>query len=190
MISLRWIIKSSVFGEELYWNWSKIQQKVFWKIIWKSKIKRVNKSSLFKSKNDQTKESSRILLRICFILFSVNSDYYIKRDRLKTLLLKLSFVFKDDKADENIVILGLFCIRIILLKMNSDILNNFFGFLWSPIIFLIEKLINQDSFNKNRTKVYLAALKVLELMSFKDIKIFNLTKWAFFFDCNLKRLWS
>ena len=42
-----------------------------------------------------------------------------------------------------------------------------------------------DSNNKNR--VTLAALKLLELISCKDIDEFNLHKWAFLIESNLKR---
>ena len=80
----------------------------------------------------------------------------------------------------NLVILILFGIRIILLRLSKRTLDLHFKFLWRWIVFLLEKMINSKKWDINdRNRVTLAALKLLELISYKDIDEFNLHKWAF-----------
>ncbi len=56
--------------------------------------------------------------------------------------------------------------------------------MWSSILFLLDKMIKSKKYgNESKShEIIIAALKLLELISFMDIEEFNLHRWAFIFE--------
>ena len=108
------------------------------------------------------------------------------------MLEKLKEVLKDENVHPNLIILILFSIRILLLRLSKETLNSLLKSLWPSILFLLEKMILSKKWTKkdDKKKIIIAALKLIELISCKDIEEFNLHRWAFLFECKIIRLWS
>lgn len=123
--------------------------------------------------------------RICFIIYSGEIEKYLDKNRLKIMLEKIKEVLKDENVHPNLVIMILFSIRILLLRLSKETLNSLLKSLWPSILFLLEKMILSHKMTKKdeKKKIILAALKLIELISCKDIEEFNLHRWAFLFEC-------
>lgn len=117
-------------------------------------------------------------------------EKYINKDRLKVLLEKIKNVLKDETTHPNLIILILFSIRILILRLKRETLNGLFKTMWPAILFLLEKMICSNKWDKKSQNhnIILAALKLLELISCTDIEEFNLHRWAFLFERRLTRL--
>jgi hypothetical protein len=128
--------------------------------------------------------------RICFIIYSGVIDKYLDQNRLKIILEKIKEVLKDENVHPNLIILILFSIRIFLLRLSKEILDSLLKSIWPSILFLLEKMILSKKLQKkdDKKKIIIAALKLIELISCKDIEEFNLHRWAFLFECKLNRL--
>lgn len=106
------------------------------------------------------------------------------------LLEKIKTVLRDESTHPNLIILILFSIRILILRLKRETLNGLFKTMWPAILFLLEKMIRSNKWDKksHNHNIILAALKLLELISCTDIEEFNLHRWAFLFERWLTRL--
>ena len=98
--------------------------------------------------------------------------------------MKIKEVLRDEEVHPNLIILVFFSLRILILRLKQETLDNLFKSMWPSILFLLEKMIKQKKL-KDQSKqheIIIAALKLLELISFTDIEEFNLHRWAFLFD--------
>ena len=146
-------------------------------------FEQVNFSSLFRTKITENKLRIKSLQRICFILFSSEKEKYINKKKLKLFLEKIREVLKDETVHPNLIIMILFSLRILILRLKKDTLNNLFKSMWPSILFLLDKLIKSTKWEITKNnEIVIAALKLLELISFTDIEEFNLHRWAFLFE--------
>lgn len=146
-------------------------------------FEQVNFSSLFRTRMTENKLRIKSFQRICFILFSGEREKYINKKKLKLFLEKIREVLKDETVHPNLIIMILFSLRILILRLKKDTLNNLFKSMWPSILFLLDKLIKSTKWEKTKNnEIVIAALKLLELISFTDIEEFNLHRWAFLFE--------
>ena len=69
--------------------------------------------------------------------------------------------------------------------MSLNTLNEVFRKIWPTLITLIMSIFAKAKENKGNLKVMLEALKLLELISIKNIEEFYLYQWIFIYDCSL-----
>lgn len=74
-------------------------------------------SSIFTKESSETKKKIKSFERICFILYAGEKDRYNKR--LVDLVEKIADVIKNADAPQPVLILILFCIRIVILRTSS-----------------------------------------------------------------------
>lgn len=80
-----------------------------------------------------------------------------------------------------LIILVFFTLRILILRLKQETLNDLLKSMWSSILFLIDEMICSKKDYKQE-EIFIAALKLLEMISYADIDEFNLHRWAFIFD--------
>lgn len=147
-------------------------------------------TSFFSKESTENKKRIKSFKRICFIIWSGEIDKYTDK-QLASLLDKISEVIRNsEKAHPSLLILILFCIRILILRMSQNNLNTLFSQIW-PI--LITLLIWIYQYNKSRgvagrdtqiknPNLLLAGLKFIELLSIMQIEQFYQHQWMFVFD--------
>lgn len=81
----------------------------------------------------------------------------------------------------SLVVSILLLMRILVLKLKSENLNDLFKSLWSSILFLLEKVINKQG-APNQDQVLISSLKLIDLISELNLEEFNLFRSAFLVD--------
>lgn len=99
--------------------------------------------------------------RVCFIIYSGKVDKY--ENRLRTVLESLNEVMKQENPSPALLVLILFCIRILLMRLSALSLNKLFRSVWPSLITLLIQIFRRDRAIKS-TNLQLAALKVIELI--------------------------
>jgi len=89
---------------------------------------------------------------------------------------------KQEEAAPALLILILFCIRILLMRLSVITLNKIFRSVWPSLITLLIQIFKKDKAQKN-PNLLLAALKVIDLVHALEIEDFMLHRWIFLFDC-------
>ena len=144
-------------------------------------LEKVNFSSVFSSKTTENKLRVKSFQRICYIIFSGKKEKFIDKEKLKVFLIKIKEVLKDQKVHPYLIILIFFTLRILILRLKQETLNDLLKSMWSSILFLIDEMICSKKDYKQE-EIFIAALKLLEMISYADIDEFNLHRWAFLFD--------
>lgn len=70
---------------------------------------------------------------------------------------------KQDNPSPALLILILFCIRILLMRLSTISLNKLFRSVWPSLITLLIQIFKKEKASKN-LNLQLAALKVIELI--------------------------
>ena len=143
-------------------------------------MKNIDFKGVFVFRDTENKKRMKCFLRICFIIYSGDAEKYIDKRALKTLLEKIKNLLKEEKTDPRLTILILFSLRILIMRLQKSTLNELFKTIWPSIIFLLRKLIKSK--NETNEGIFLASMKLLELISSTDIEEFNLHKWSFMFE--------
>jgi hypothetical protein len=89
---------------------------------------------------------------------------------------------KQDDASPALLILILFCIRILLMRLSAVSLNKLFKSVWPSLITLLIQIFKRDRSGRP-CSLQLAALKVIELIHAMGLEEFMLHRWIFVFDC-------
>ena len=92
-------------------------------------------SSFFSKETTETKKKIKSFERICFILYAGAKDKYTSK--LEALLQKIVDVIKGTETSQPVLILILFCIRIIILRTSNEALTKLLSDLWPRILFLL-----------------------------------------------------
>lgn len=164
--------------------WSQIIEKYLSEInpdILNNYLEKINFSSMFSSRNTENKLRIKSFQRICFIIFSGNKEKFIDKEKLKIFLVKIKEVLKDKNVHPYLVVLIFFTLRILILRLKQETLNDLMKSMWSSILFLIDKMITDEKMNK-QDEIFIAALKLLELISYSDSEEINLHRWSFLFE--------
>ena len=143
-------------------------------------MKNIDFKGVFVFRNTENKKRMKCFLRICFIIYSGDAEKYIDKRALKTLLEKIKNLLKEEDSDPRLVVLILFSLRILIMRLQQSTLNELFRTIWPSIIFLLRKLIKSKT--QTDEGIFLASMKLLELISSTDIEEFNLHKWSFMFE--------
>jgi hypothetical protein len=143
-------------------------------------MKNIDFKGVFVFRDTENKKRMKCFLRICFIIYSGDAEKYIDKRALKTLLEKIKNLLKEENTDPRLTILILFSLRILIMRLQKATLNELFRTIWPSIIFLLRKLIKSK--NEKNEGIFLASMKLLELISSTDIEEFNLHKWSFMFE--------
>lgn len=143
-------------------------------------MKNIDFKGVFVFRNTENRKRMKCFLRICFIIYSGDAEKYIDKRALKTLLEKIKNLLKEEDSDPRLTILILFSLRILIMRLQQSTLNELFRTIWPSIIFLLRRLIKSKS--EQNDGIFLASMKLLELISSTDIEEFNLHKWSFMFE--------
>lgn len=100
-------------------------------------LHKVNFSSLFARRDVETKTRIKSFERVCFIIFSGEVDKYMTKTKIKALLEQIKDVIKDEKAHTSLLILILFCLRVLILRLSSHNLNELFRNIWPILLTLL-----------------------------------------------------
>jgi hypothetical protein len=79
----------------------------------------------------------------------------------------------------------LFSMRVLILRLSLTTLNEVLRKIWPTLITLIMSIFTKAHESKGNLKVMLEALKLIELISIKNIEEFYLYQWIFIYDCKL-----
>jgi len=149
-------------------------------------------SSYFANESHENKKRVKNFKRVCFIVFSGDVDQYYSR--LSPLLDKISEVLKTQESQHpSLLVLVYFCLRVLILKLSSQNLNNLFRHIWPMIltgliqIFTVVKENNYISVRQNNNSaknpnLLLAAMKIIETLSITGLDQFYFHQWMFVFD--------
>lgn len=100
---------------------------------------------------------------MCFVIYSGKIDKY--EGKLATVLLFLNEVMKEENSSPALLILMLFCIRILFMRLSQTSLNKMFKSIWPGLISILIQIFNFKDKKKNKNiNLILAALKVIELI--------------------------
>jgi len=136
--------------------------------------------SLLFNRDADTKQKIKSFERICFVIYSGDRDRY--QGKLMFLLEKMGEVIKNaESSPPSLLILVLFCVRILILRLSSVTLNELFRNIWPHLLTLLIQIFNHKNTNKSPNLV-LAALKLIELMSIVGMEEFYGNQWVFLFD--------
>ncbi len=72
----------------------------------------------------------------------------------------LNEVMKEEKPSPALLILILFCIRILFVRLSQASLNRLFRYIWPGLITLLIDIFTKENLSKN-TNLLLAGLKVI-----------------------------
>lgn len=114
--------------------------------------------NIFTKKAEATRQKIKSLKRVCFIIYAGKVDRY--ENKLRTVLESLNEVMKQEDASPALLILILFCIRILLMRLSSISLNKLFKSVWPSLITLLIQIFKKSRVPKPCT-LQLAALKVI-----------------------------
>lgn len=108
-------------------------------------------SYFFAKDNDDNKKRIKSFERICFVIFSGDRDRFTKK--LWTLIEKISEVIKSDNVHPSLLILILFCVRILILRLSSTQLSELFRNIWPMLLTLLIQIFNKHKEGPANTKV-------------------------------------
>jgi hypothetical protein len=95
------------------------------------------------------------------VIYAGRVDKY--ENKLRTVLESLNEVMKQDNPAPALLILILFCIRILLMRLSAISLNKLFRSVWPSLITLLIQIFRRDHAVKN-VNLQLAGIKVIELV--------------------------
>ena len=141
-------------------------------------------SSFFTTKHKESQYRIRSFQRICFLIYSGGVEQVLNKKHLMLILEKIKGVLKESKLDPRIIIMILFCLRILILRQDKKTLDDLFRNIWPSVLFMLElMLVSKKLRAKNKkNNILLATLKLLEIISCMDIDEFNLHRWTFLFQ--------
>lgn len=143
-------------------------------------LAKVSAFSFFFSKDTETKQKIKAFERICFIIYSGERDKY--HNKLVMLLEKMAEVIKNaESSHPSLLILILFCVRILILRLSPSTLNDLFRHIWPILLTLLMQIFNKKN-TQNYPNLILAALKLIELMTVIQLEEFYINQWVFLFD--------
>ncbi|KRX02740.1 Armadillo-type fold [Pseudocohnilembus persalinus] len=186
-----------IFNKDNFFNQSKQTMKYWSKIIdqvlscdklndqFTEYLSKLTLTGSFFSK-ESTINNTRIksFKRVCFIIFSGTQDQY--SNKLKALLDKISEVIKNaEQVHPSLLILILFCIRILILRLSNANLKELFKQIWPMLITILIQIYGSASEVRPEHKnpnLLLAGLKLIEILSISQFDEFQLHQWIFVFD--------
>ncbi|EGR29985.1 n-terminal domain protein [Ichthyophthirius multifiliis] len=186
----------SIFNKDNFFSCSKENLKYWGKIInwliqydkmhdlfteYLSKVTLI--SSFFSKEQNENKKRIKAFKRVCFIVFAGEKDKYATK--IQQLLDKISEVIKNsENAHPSLLILILFCIRILILRLSPSNLNELFQTIWPMLLTLLIQIYSKPTPGQQQKKdaLMLAGLKVIELLSMIELDEFYLHQWMFAFD--------
>lgn len=117
------------------------------------------------------------------MIYSGAKDAY--KNKLRSLLEKIMDVLKDPNAHPNLLILVMFCFRILILRLSSQTQVELFRNIWATLLSFLINVFDKHKFpiEKHVNLIY-SALKLIEMLSFVQLEEFYLHQWIFVFDCN------
>lgn len=142
-------------------------------------------SSFFSKEHTENKRRIKSFNRICFIIYSGSKDFYTKK--LHQLIDKISEVIKNaETAHPSLLVLILFCIRVLILRLSSKNLEELFSKIWPMLLTLLLQIFSPQRVGQKQeiknTNLLVAGLKLIELMSVAQIDEFYMHQWMFIFD--------
>ena len=106
------------------------------------------------------------------MIYSGERDKY--QTKLRILLEKMSEVIKNaENSPPALLILIMFCIRILILRLQSTTLAELFRNIWPMLLSLLITIFNKKNTQKNPNLI-LSALKLIELISIEGLEEFYL----------------
>lgn len=76
--------------------------------------------------------------------------------------------------------------RVLILRLSLATLNEVLRKIWPILITLMMTIFTRAHESKGNLKVMLEALKLIELISIKNIEEFYLYQWIFIYDCRTR----
>lgn len=114
---------------------------------------------MFTGKAESTRLKIKSFERICFIIYAGKVDQY--ENKLRSLLESLNDVMKEGETSHPaLLILILFCIRILIIRLSQNVLNKMFKTIWPSLMTLLMQIFERRKIARNPNLI-LAGLKVI-----------------------------
>jgi len=100
------------------------------------------------------------------------------------LLGKIGEIIKnagESTSDPGLLILVLFCLRILIVRLSKSSLDALFRQIWPILLTLLIQIFNKKN-SENNPNLILSALKLIEVIQICDIEEFYINQWIFLFD--------
>jgi len=142
-------------------------------------------SSFFSNENVENKRRIKSFERICFMIYCGDRDKYSKK--LGSLIEKMSKVIKStETAHPALLILILFCLRILILRLSAITLNHLLSNIWPIVLTLLIQIFQRSKSgfqnNQRNPNLILAGLKLMEMISIMQLESFYVHEWLFVYD--------
>lgn len=90
-------------------------------------------------------------------------------NKLRSLLESLNDVMKEGETSHPaLLILILFCIRILIIRLSQNVLNKMFKTIWPSLMTLLMQIFERRKVSRNPNLI-LAGLKVVELVTAMEL---------------------
>jgi len=99
-------------------------------------------AGFFQKEGTENKRKVKAFKRICFVIFYGAKDKY--KDHLRLLLDRIADVIKStDNSHSSLLILILFCLRILILRLSQSNLNDLFKQIWPMLLTLLIQIYSK-----------------------------------------------
>ncbi|KAI8919962.1 Dopey, N-terminal-domain-containing protein [Powellomyces hirtus] len=140
------------------------------------RISAVPSTTLFMSKEQETMIRAQSVRRLSFAIFSGPTDQYVPK--LPSIQEKLVDIFKSGSGP--MVVEAYLCLRVLLCRVTSHHLSNFWPTMLTELIQTIERhVVSSDADKTADTAAFLAACKFLDMVLVLQIEAFQWHQWIF-----------
>jgi len=106
-------------------------------------LNKVYFTALFKSKDSENKIRIKSFERVCFIIYSGEKDKFMNIHKIQQLLTKIKQVLQEEDVNNALIILILFCLRILILRLGAATLNEVFRNIWPILLTLLIQIFDK-----------------------------------------------
>ncbi|TPX60422.1 hypothetical protein PhCBS80983_g01815 [Powellomyces hirtus] len=140
------------------------------------RISAVPSTTIFMSKEQETMIRAQSVRRLSFAIFSGPTDQYVPK--LPSIQEKLVDIFKSGSGP--MVVEAYLCLRVLLCRVTSHHLSNFWPTILTELIQTIERhVVSSDADKTADTAAFLAACKFLDMVLVLQIEAFQWHQWIF-----------
>lgn len=94
-------------------------------------LNKISFSSVFAGEQEIKKKRIMAFTRMCFILYSVQSENFVTRPKMKSLVEKMKEIFRDEEEKhQSLKLLILFVFRILILRLPKDSVDELMLNMW------------------------------------------------------------
>ncbi|KAF9975535.1 hypothetical protein BGZ73_000795 [Actinomortierella ambigua] len=136
-------------------------------------------STLFTSRDQESLNRALMLRRLSFVIWCGTLDQYLPQlPLIQEKLVELLKLSSTEQVHPEIYL----CLRVLLCRISSQHLNNFWPVLLTELISLFNMFLNDEADKPEQTQLFLAACKFLDLLFVLENGHYFIHQWIFISD--------